>query len=325
MKGDELRARRNFHVAKRITSRLERQYGITLDHPTARETVTPIIDSLRASRNEAKRDVSTSPPVERLTTSIPRATLENRRSYLSGLKCIGNEAADDDCIPRIPESYEPWLTDDYLFLQLGPISTGTQNKHKVSKHPECDEPECGSHGWRCDLCQEVDLVYEPMVLEEAEPSLLPTERTTKPSINDPVLAQNSTRSEGGISIHQFIEACPVVSAIRRIRLEKRQRDDFFYDPSLFEEPASFYHQALPEEHQDVEPTIPVYFEEFDECLLTLALVLLREADPPSSQTPGFDMAIQPISVCRGQDFVFDRGKICPCVPWLTRAHTLVVT
>lgn len=326
MKGDELRARRNFHVSKRITSRLERQYGITLDHPTARETVTPIIDSLRTLRNDAKRGVNSSPPVERPTTGIPRATLENRKAYLSSLNCIGTDAITGS----IPDKYESWLTDDYLFLQIGPVASGSQTKKSQLKHPECDEPECGTQGWRCDLCQEVGLEYEPMAHEEAEvPSLSSAHAITPPASDieeDHQRAQQPTNEQ--TSFKHFLGICPIVSSIRRFRLEKSQRSDFFFEPSLFEEPPSFYHQhvAMASKLQTVDSTspVPVVPEQFDECLFTLAVVLLY-LDPTPSQTPGFYMAEQPISVTRGQNFVFDRGKICPCVPWFTGVHAIAVT
>lgn len=337
MKGDELRARRNFHVSKRIKSRLNRQYGITLDQPTARDTVPPIIDSLRRSRNNTQRDLNVSPPVEKLPPAVPPRTLQNRKTFLQGLKCVSKKTNDAS---RFPEEYESWLTDDYLFAQIGPISSGTQVRKQPAKHPECDEPECGTSGWLCDLCQEVDLTYEPLVLEEAV-TLLPSA-----SQSSDIIAPKQYQ-------HESLDACPIIQSLRALRRQKKQQCEEYFVPELFDEPVVICQSivsedSLPPAFDDLadSPLPAPIMDSSDECLFVIALVLYCIKDLPLSQSPGLsNMAIPTsgaseaadddcvvstvdaidISVYNGQNFVFDRGKCCPCVLWMTRVHTPVVT
>lgn len=305
MKRNELKVRRNFHVSKRITNRLERQYGISLDVPYARDTVPATIASSRQQLR--KTPEKTSPPVANKGIEPRGETFQSRHRFLSAFACL----SDDDATE--------WAHDDYLALQLGPISTGTQIKtSRHTRHPDCDEPECGSSNWLCDLCQEVsadeDCGYQPVPC----PSAPLDERHGSKDVDLP--------SERSLPIAQFIKICPLANAIRQIRERKVLPDiEDHYDSTIFdieEDPAppliDVVLPSIPHREQSTVPSQKESRQGISETMLILAYLLSTRDVIPPSHLPGVDTYNEVLSITREQGFVFDRGKSCSCGLWNTR-------
>lgn len=317
MKRQELRIRRNYHVSKRITSRIEREYGVTIERPFACDTVPALIAS---SRQQLRKTPETrSPPVTRYGVEPRGPSNQSRREFLSAFACLSDADVNE------------WAEDDYLALQLGPHASGRQkNTSTHNRHPDCDEPECGSFDWYCDLCQEVST----------------TDRIETTPVHDPPVILEEQRAitseppcERALSISQFIAICPVVAAIRRYRQSKVSSElEDYYESALFDiqedctivqesssHPASI--SSLSDHHVDrVEvPSIQSLQNEnlpmIDRNKIILSYLLsVGDVYPPS--LPGVDF-YKVLSITREQGFVFDRGKSCSCGLWITKASTAI--
>lgn len=328
MKRNELRIRRNFHVSKRITNRLERQYGISIDTPYARDTVPAAIAS---SRQQLRKSPETrSPPAIANNGIEPHGlAFHSRRRFLSAFACLS------------PEDAVEWAHDDYLALQLGSHSTGTQKSNSSHvRHPECDEPECGSSDWMCDLCQEATAMSR-----DASPS----DPSHSPILDTPRVAIEREHScERALSFKQFIETCPLASAIRRVREQKQLHDiEEFYDSSLFniedcpvttvpedqrysciqDSVATSSLEHVSSAHQErvcfrQESPVP---RETNEVAIVLAYLLSLCYVSPPAHKPGVDLCNRVLSITREQGFVFDRGKPCSRGLWISRAPPAIAS
>lgn len=317
MKRQELRIRRNYHVSKRITSRIEREYGVTIERPFACDTVPALIAS---SRQQLRKTPETrSPPVTRYGVEPRGPSNQSRREFLSAFACLSDADVNE------------WAEDDYLALQLGPHASGRQNKTSIHRrHPDCDEPECGSFDWYCDLCQEVST----------------TDRIETTPVHDPSATLEEQRAitleppcERALSISQFIAICPVAAAIRRYRQSKVVYElEDYYESALFHiqddcatvQESPFHPVSTPllsDYHVDsVEASsiqslrnesLPMI--DRDKIILSY-LLSVGDVHPPS--LPGVDL-YEVLSITREQGFVFDRGKSCSCGLWVTKVSTAI--
>lgn len=158
MKRTELRIRRNYHVAKRISDSTSRRYGFNIDYPTARSTVPAIIESARVLHADRRSGVSRDDVLQQHIfvpgeTSRPPANwppcYDQRDTLLLSASRepsrIRELEARDRFLPQHIRNRRSWIEDDYLFAQIGGSLHQTSCPH--------GEPECG-RAWICDLCQE---------------------------------------------------------------------------------------------------------------------------------------------------------------------------
>lgn len=325
MKRNELRIRRNFHVSKRITNRLERQYGISIETPYARDTVPAAITSSRQQLRKSP-EIRSPPAIAKYGIEPQDSAFHSRQRFLSAFACLS------------PDDAAEWAHDDYLALQLGPHSTGTQKSNPSHvRHPDCDEPECGSSDWMCDLCQEATTAPRDESFSEFSPSstILDTPRD---------IIQRDHSCERVLSIKQFIETCPLALAIRQVRKRKRPCDiEEHFDISLFnieDIPAAIIleenqhcssednvtlppsHLGLPSSKERVRlPQESPASLRVDELTIVLAYLLSVCNVGPPTHKPGVDLCNRVLSITREQGFVFDRGKPCSCGLWTSRASS----